>query len=61
MTSTPTKASPAVRKTSSTKNQSQELSSQSSFTTSKLIQNLGSNQGIQFNFSNGLRTVHGRD
>ena len=35
---------------------------QSCFTTSKLIQNLGSgNNGVQFNFSGNLRTAHGRD
>ncbi len=35
---------------------------QSRFTTSKLIQNLGSgNNGVQFNFSGDLRTAHGRD
>ncbi|AAP99663.1 putative protein family PM-26 [Prochlorococcus marinus str. SS51] len=35
---------------------------QSRFTTSKLIQNLGSgNNGVQFNFSGNLRTAHGRD
>ena len=35
---------------------------QSRFTTSKLIQNLGSgNDGFQFNFVHDLRTIHGRD
>ena len=35
---------------------------QSRFSTSKLIQNLGSgNEGIQFNFVGDLRTAHGRD
>ncbi len=35
---------------------------QSRFTTSKLIQNLGSgNNGVQFFFSGNLRTTHGRD
>ncbi len=37
-------------------------STQARFTTSKLIQNLGSgNAGVQFNFAEGLRTAHGRD
>ena len=35
---------------------------QSRFTSSKLIQNLGSgNDGVQFNFAGNLRTAHGRD
>ena len=35
---------------------------QSRFSTSKLIQNLGSgNYGVQFNFVGDLRTAHGRD
>ena len=42
--------------------QSLYASSQSRFATSKLIRNLGSgNDGVQFFFSNGLRTAHGRD
>ena len=37
-------------------------STQARFTTSKLIQNLGSgNNGVQFNFVGDLRTAHGRD
>ena len=35
---------------------------QSRFTTSKLIQNLGSgNDGVHFSFVGDLRTAHGRD
>ena len=41
---------------------SMQSSTQSRFATSKLIKNLGSgNDGIQFSFSYGLRTAHGRD
>ena len=48
--------SPAV------KSQSFYSSNQSRFATSKLIQNLGSsNDGVQFNFTNALRTAYGRD
>ncbi len=37
-------------------------SRQSRFTTSKLIQNLGSgNDGVQFDFLGDLRSIHGRD
>ena len=37
-------------------------STQARFTTSKLIQNLGSgNDGVQFMFDGELRTAHGRD
>ena len=42
--------------------QSLYAAKQSRFTTSKLIQNLGSgNDGAQFQFNGGLRTAHGRD
>ena len=42
--------------------QSINVSTQSKFATSKLIQNLGSsNDGIQFSFLNDLRTAYGRD
>ena len=42
--------------------QSKYASSQSRFATSKLIKNLGSgNHGVEFSFSSGLRTAHGRD
>ncbi len=47
---------------SSANGQSLYASTQARFTTSKLIQNLGSgNDGIQFSFVTSLRTVHGRD
>ena len=47
---------------SSVKSQSVYASTQSRFTTSKLIQNLGSsNDGVQFDFSSTLRTAYGRD
>ena len=57
---------PTAKKTSSKspvlKSQSIYASTQSRFATSKLIQNLGSsNNGVQFNFSNTLRTAYGRD
>ena len=49
-------------KSTAIKSQSIYSSTQSRFATSKLIQNLGSsNDGIQFDFSNPLRTVFGRD
>ena len=49
-------------KSSAVKAQSIYSSTQSRFATSKLIQNLGSsNDGVQFNFSNTLRTAYGRD
>ena len=52
----------AAVKSSAVKSQSIYSSTQSRFASSKLIQNLGSsNNGIQFNFSSGLRTVFGRD
>jgi len=42
--------------------QSLYASTQSRFATSKLIRNLGSgNDGVNFSFSLGLRTAHGRD
>tara|TARA_Y100001968_G_scaffold74101_1_gene65508 strand:+ start:3250 stop:3450 length:201 start_codon:yes stop_codon:yes gene_type:complete len=49
-------------KTSTVKVQSLYSSTQSRFASSKLIQNLGSsNDGVQFNFANSLRTAYGRD
>ena len=43
-------------------NKSLYAAKQSRFTSSKLIQNLGSgNHGVQFNFVGDLRTAHGRD
>jgi len=49
-------------KSSAVKSQSIYSSTQSRFASSKLIQNLGSyNDGVQFNFSRGLRTAFGRD
>ena len=52
----------AAAKASSVKSQSIYSSTQSRFATSKLIQNLGSsNDGVQFDFSSGLRTAFGRD
>ena len=51
-----------TEKSTSVKSQSIYSSTQSRFANSKLIQNLGSsNEGVQFNFSNTLRTVYGRD
>ena len=52
----------SVAKSSTVKTQSIYSSTQSRFATSKLIQNLGSfNDGVQFDFSSGLRTAFGRD
>ena len=52
----------AAVKSSTVKSQSIYSSTQSRFASSKLIQNLGaSNNGVQFNFSSGLRTAFGRD
>jgi len=49
-------------KPAAVKTQSIYSSTQSRFSTSKLIQNLGSsNNGVQFNFSSTLRTAYGRD
>ena len=57
---TATKAT--AKKTAAVKSQSIYSSTQSRFASSKLIQNLGSsNDGVQFNFSSGLRTAYGRD
>ena len=57
---TATKAS--AKKTAAVKSKSIYSSTQSRFATSKLIQNLGSsNAGVQFVFSNELRTAFGRD
>jgi len=57
---TATKAT--AKKTTAIKSQSLYSSNQSRFASSKLIQNLGSsNDGVQFNFSSGLRTAFGRD
>ena len=52
----------SAAKSSTVKTQSIYSSTQSRFATSKLIQNLGSfNDGVQFDFSSGLRTAFGRD
>ena len=52
----------SAAKSSAVKSQSIYSSTQSRFASSKLIQNLGSsNDGVQFDFSNGLRTAFGRD
>ena len=52
----------SATKSSAEKSQSIYSSSQSRFASSKLIQNLGSfNDGVQFDFSSGLRTAFGRD
>ena len=52
----------AARNASAEKSQSIYSSTQSRFASSKLIQNLGSsNDGVQFEFSSGLRTAFGRD
>jgi len=49
-------------KSSTLRSQSIYSSTQSRFANSKLIQNLGSsNDGVQFDFSSGLRTAFGRD
>ena len=49
-------------KTSGERSQSLYSSTQSRFSSSKLIQNLGSyNDGVQFDFTSGLRTAFGRD
>tara|TARA_B100000700_G_scaffold269935_1_gene311635 strand:- start:203 stop:394 length:192 start_codon:yes stop_codon:yes gene_type:complete len=62
-----TSATATAKKTAAVKRQaikSQSIysSTQSRFANSKLIQNLGSsNDGVQFNFSNTLRTAYGRD
>ncbi len=60
-----TASKPATaRKNSNHGTQSKSLyaSTQSRFSTSKLIQNLGSgNSGIQLSLEEKLRTVHGRD
>ena len=52
----------SAAKSSAVNSQSIYSSTQSRFATSKLIQNLGSyNDGVQFDFSSGLRTAFGRD
>ena len=52
----------ATVKSTTVKSQSIYSSTQSRFASSKLIQNLGSsNDGVQFEFSNTLRTAYGRD
>ena len=52
----------SATKSSAVKSQSINSSTQSRFASSKLIQNLGSsNDGVQFDFSGGLRTAFGRD
>ncbi len=59
-TTKPTTSKKAIAIGSSGK--SLHASTQARFTTSKLIQNLGSgNDGVQFNFVSDLRTAHGRD
>ena len=53
---------PSAAKSSTVKTQSIYSSTQSRFANSKLIQILGSfNDGVQFDFSSGLRTAFGRD
>tara|TARA_Y100001968_G_C19350868_1_gene714565 strand:+ start:1007 stop:1192 length:186 start_codon:yes stop_codon:yes gene_type:complete len=53
---------PAAKKTVVHRHQSLYASTQSRFSTSKLIQNLGSsNNGVQFRFTSDLRTAYGRD
>ena len=60
-TKTTAKKTAAV-KSLANKSQSIYSSTQSRFASSKLIQNLGSyNDGVQFDFSSGLRTAFGRD
>ncbi len=61
--SAPAKATTAKKsKIGDLANKSLNASTQARFTTSKLIQNLGSGHaGIQFNYAEGLRTAHGRD
>ena len=52
----------SAAKSTTVKSQSIYSSTQSRFASSKLIQNLGSsNDGVQFEFSSGLRTAFGRD
>ena len=58
----PIERKPSSKKTSPSKPQSISDSIQSSLSTSKLIQNLGSsNNGIQYNIEGDLRTAYGRD
>ena len=57
-----TATKPTAKKTIIHRHQSLYASRQSRFTTSKLIQNLGSsNDGVQFIFETNLRTAYGRD
>tara|TARA_Y100001968_G_C19005962_1_gene548195 strand:- start:229 stop:420 length:192 start_codon:yes stop_codon:yes gene_type:complete len=59
---TPAQTEKVQRKTKICKHQSLYASTQSRFASSKLIQNLGSaNDGVQFRFSNSLRSAYGRD
>ncbi len=59
---TTTKPAIKTRRSAAPKTQSLNASTQARFTTNKLIQNLGSsNDGVQFHFTNDLRTAHGRD
>ena len=52
----------STKKAAHSKPQSIPTTIQSSLSTSKLIQNLGSsNNGIQFNIDGDLRTAYGRD
>ena len=58
----PTERKASKKKTSPSNPQSIPAAIQSSLSTSKLIQNLGSsNNGIQFNIDGNLRTTYGRD
>ncbi len=58
----PIKGKPSTKQTSPSKPQSIPTAIQSSLSTSKLIQNLGSsNNGVQFNIEEDLRTAYGRD
>ena len=60
MTATPA-AKPAARKPAVSKAKTVNASTQARFATSKLIQNLGSGDGMQFSFVGDLRDAHGRD
>ena len=61
MTAT-TSTKPTTKKAIVQKHQSLYASTQSRFASAKLIQNLGSsNNGVQFDFKNELRTAYGRD
>ena len=58
----PIEKKPSTKRTSPSKPQTIPAAIQSSLSTSKLIQNLGSsNNGVQFNIEKDLRTAYGRD